>query len=184
MQLVDAESYANGTRNPSLNLTQPILTSPGVVAADSPTGTSSNPSDGNTVDSGVGQTAPSSPTTPANTNSTSTNQTTTTPPTSQAPTPTPNAWSLFDETDHQGFLDLSNLPQLPSDQTLELWVQPVGSQDFIPVGSIPSQFYGGSGSVYYKLPSDTMTPSQIMITTEPTATPPTAPTGPIVLRGP
>jgi anti-sigma-K factor RskA len=204
MQLVDAESYANGTRNPSLNLTQPILTSPGVVAAGSPTGTTATALTGTTppaanspsssgtssnlnttVSSSTGTTVsstpsdgnPNSPTTPANADSTPTNQT-------APPTPTPNAWSLFDETDHQGFLDLSNLPQVPSDQALQLWVQPVGSQDFIPVGSIPSQFYGGSGSVYYKLPSDAMTPSQILITIEPTATPPTAPTGTTVLRGP
>jgi anti-sigma-K factor RskA len=92
--------------------------------------------------------------------------------------------SLFDQGQNQGYLDLYNLPTVPSDRSLQLWVQPTGSETFQNVGEIPSQFYGESGGVYYKLPAGTATPSQIMITIEPRATVPVAPTGAVVLRGP
>jgi hypothetical protein len=92
--------------------------------------------------------------------------------------------SLFDQTQDQGYLDLYNLPQVSADQSLQLWVEPAGSQSFQNVGEIPSQFYGESGGVYYKLPAGTPTPAQIMITVENRGATPAAPTGTVVLRGP
>jgi hypothetical protein len=100
------------------------------------------------------------------------------------PASEPYAWSVFDESQREGFLNLYNLPAVPSGESLQLWVQPVGSSTFENVGAIPSQYYGGSGSVYYKLPSQTGTPSQILITVEPSQAVPATPAGTVVLRGP
>jgi hypothetical protein len=121
----------------------------------------------------------------ATTTTTATNTLSPGTPTGGPPPPSePYAWSVFDESQREGFLNLYNLPAVPAGQSLQLWVQPVGSTTFENVGAIPSQYYGGSGSVYYKLPSQTETPSQILITVEPSQAVPTAPAGTVVLRGP
>jgi len=96
----------------------------------------------------------------------------------------PYAWSAFDRVRHQGVLDLHNLPNVAADQLLELWIQPAGSKRFEAVGEIPPQFYGGSGSITYKLSSTEITPAQILITVERRATRPTSPSATIVLHGP
>ena len=96
----------------------------------------------------------------------------------------PYAWSVFDESQSQGYLNLYNLPAVSAGQSLQLWVQPVGSNAFENVGAIPSQYYGGSGSVYYKLGSQSAIPSQILITVEPSQAVPATPTGTVVVRGP
>jgi anti-sigma-K factor RskA len=94
------------------------------------------------------------------------------------------AWSAFDQSRHQGFLDLHNLPNVSPNRSLQLWVRAAGSAAFEKVGEIPAQFYGRSGSVTYKLPSATVVPAQIMVTVESRSSPPQAPTGPVVLHGP
>jgi hypothetical protein len=105
-------------------------------------------------------------------------------PSAAPPTTEPYAWSVFDESQSQGYLNLYNLPTVSAGQSLQLWVQPVGSSTFENVGAIPSQYYGGSGSVYYKLGSQSAIPSQILITVEPSQAVPTTPTGTVVVRGP
>jgi hypothetical protein len=97
----------------------------------------------------------------------------------------PYAWSVYDDTAHQGYLNLYNLPTVSSGSVLELWVMPAGSDQFQAVGQVPSQFYGQSGSLYYQLPAATATPSEVLITVEAgTGAVPKAPSGTIVLRGP
>lgn len=96
----------------------------------------------------------------------------------------PYAWSVFDETEHQGYLNLYNLPTVGADQSLQLWVKPAGATEYQRVGEVPAQFYGGSGSLYYKLPETTATPAEILITQEPRKAPPAQPAGATVLRGP
>jgi len=98
--------------------------------------------------------------------------------------PAAYAWSAFDQSRHQGFLDLHNLPSVPPDRSLQLWVRAAGSAAFEKVGEIPVQFYGRSGSVTYKLPSATVVPAQIMVTLEPRSSLAKTPTGPVVLHGP
>jgi len=96
----------------------------------------------------------------------------------------PYAWHAFDRVRHQGVLDLHNLPNLPADQLLQLWVLPAESKRFEPVGEIPKEFYGRSGSITYKLSSPELSPAQILITVERRSTRLTSPSGTIVLRGP
>jgi hypothetical protein len=105
-------------------------------------------------------------------------------PKGEARLPSAYAWSAFDQSRHQGLLDLHNLPSVPADRFLELWVRAAGSAAFEKVGEIPVQFYGRSGSVTYKLPSASVVPAQIMVTVESRSAPPKAPTGPVVLHGP
>lgn len=96
----------------------------------------------------------------------------------------PYAWSVFDEAERQGYLNLYNLPTVAADQSLQLWVKPAGATEYQRVGEVPAQFYGGSGSLYYKLPDATATPAEILVTRESRKTPPAQPTGATVLRGP
>lgn len=96
----------------------------------------------------------------------------------------PYAVSLYNSQQNQGYLTLYDLPNVDGNSQLVLWVQPTGSNSFQSVGDIPAQYYGESGSIYYKLPNDTAPPSQILITVEPKGPAPAAPSGPVVLRGP
>lgn len=124
-------------------------------------------------------------TTTLTTNTSGTNPPSTgTSPSSAAQSSEPYAWSVFDQSQSQGYLNLYNLPTVSAAQSLQLWVQVVGSSTFENVGTIPSQYYGGSGSVYYKLGSQSAIPSQILITVEPSQAVPTTPTGAVVVRGP
>lgn len=158
---------------------------PGTTApSDGGSGASqSNPSSGDgstsTTTQGSSSTTGQNPATEGSSSSSITAQ----PSSAQTATPTA-AWSLFDEANNEGFLDFSALPSVASNQTLEFWVQPTGTTTWVDVGSIPQQYYGGSGSVYYKLPSSTMVPGQVLITIEPKGAVPSAPSGTVVVRGP
>lgn len=183
MELVDADSYARGDRRGLMNLARSLLTEPGIVTADSST---------NTTDQGLTATGVGS----VNISATDPLRlmTMTVPPpvnptgAFQSATPqsaTTYAWSVFDEKQNQGYLNLYNLPQVASTDSLQLWVKPVDSTEFLAVGQVPAQFYGTSGSLHYQLSPTTATPAQIMVTLEPrTETPAAKPTGPVVLRGP
>jgi len=96
----------------------------------------------------------------------------------------PYAWSVFDEGEQQGYLNLYNLPQVSAGQALQLWILPQGASSFQWIGQVPDQFYGQSGSILYKLAPDAAAPSQLLITVEPAGTTPVVPSGPTVLRGP
>ena len=97
---------------------------------------------------------------------------------------TPYAWSVFDDKEHRGYLNLYDLPTVGTDQALQLWVKPIGSQEFVRVGQVPVEFYGKSGSVQYRLPETSSAPAEILITQEPRNTLNDQPTGATVLRGP
>lgn len=96
----------------------------------------------------------------------------------------PYAWSVFDEKEQRGYLNLYNLPNPSPDQAMQAWVRPADSREFQRVGEVPPQLHGGNGSLQYVLPSNSATPAEILITIESRATPPAIPTGPTVLRGP
>jgi hypothetical protein len=94
------------------------------------------------------------------------------------------AWSVFDEKEHRGYLNLYNLPTLVGDQSMQVWVKPVDVTEFQRVGEVPQQFHGRNGSVQYTLPGTASTPAEILITIEPRSAVPIAPSGPTVLKGP
>jgi anti-sigma-K factor RskA len=97
----------------------------------------------------------------------------------------PYAWSVFDEKEHRGYLNLYQLPQVPAEQSLQIWVRPADAKDFQRVGEVPSPAGGGNNSgVQYVLPAATGTPAEVLITIERRDALPAAPTGPTVLRGP
>ncbi|MBL9208488.1 MAG: anti-sigma factor [Opitutaceae bacterium] len=160
MELVDANSYARGDRKGLMNLARDLLTEPGIVAVDP--GKNGQPGLGTAETPSL---VPGSPASPSAIES-------------------PYAWSVFDEKDNRGYLNLYNLPQVPATDTLQVWVKPAGSVEFQPVGLVPPQYYGKSGSVSYELPAGSATPSEVLITLEPRQNRPTRPTGPVVLRGP
>ncbi len=108
----------------------------------------------------------------------------TTPAASAETSTAPYAWSVFDESEGQGYLNLYNLPAVSPDQVLLLWVKSPDSGDYRPVGEVPAKFYGGSGSVSYKLPDATAMPTEILVTQEPKNAPAAKPTGPAILHGP
>lgn len=96
----------------------------------------------------------------------------------------PYAWSVFDEKEQRGYLNLYQLPVLAGDQSMHVWVKPVDATAYQRVGEVPPQFQGRNGSVQYSLPGSTAAPAEILITIEPRGVVPTAPTGPTVLKGP
>lgn len=165
MELVDPASYAAGERKGLLEIARGILVEPGVVVVD--TGDTLG-ADGGQAGGEVGVTIGS------DTSGTG------------APRSKPEAyaWSVFDDKERRGYLNLYNLPQLPPDQALQLWVKSVDSEEFRQVGEVPPQFYGSNGSVYYTLPNGAAAPAEILITQEIRSATPPGPTGPVVLRGP
>jgi anti-sigma-K factor RskA len=95
----------------------------------------------------------------------------------------PYAWSVFDEKERRGYLNLYQLPTLSADQSMQVWVRPGDETSFQRVGEVPTQYSGGNGGVQYTLPGTTV-PAEVLITIEPRNAVPVAPTGPTVLRGP
>ena len=198
MELVDAGSYARGERKGLVDLARGLLTEPGVVTIEPPPSPTPpvNPNASTNADPATPLRDPMANTLPDPTANTLPNP----PPPPQVnppPTPTgdppqtaiqnkaePYAWSVFDETSSQGYLNLYNLPATPADQSLQLWVKAANADTYQRVGEVPVQFYGGSGSLTYSLPSATQPPSDILITQEPRHATPTQPTGPTVLHGP
>ncbi|QYM79688.1 hypothetical protein K0B96_03445 [Horticoccus luteus] len=204
MELVDPASYARGERKGLMDLARGILTQPGIVAVGPATTTPppatpapEAPEQKSVVVlpgevaswGGQGVTAAVPLTTGGSTAVPVTPPMTTSPP----PTATPEsagapqsayAWSVFDEAEHQGYLNLYHLPTVPEGQSLQLWVKPADSTIYERVGEVPAEFYGHSGSVYYQLPETSATPVEILVTQEPKGAPPEAPTGPEVLHGP
>lgn len=161
MELVDAKSFASGDRRGLVELARGILTEPGVVAVQTqpPVGPPA-------TDPGV-TLQPEDTSGP------------------RGPDPTvPYAWSVYDETQHRGYLNLYNLPNVRAEGTLQLWVRAPATNSFQHVGQVPEQFQGGNGSLFYTLPETSPAPVEILVTQEPVGIVPTAPTGPVVLRGP
>lgn len=97
--------------------------------------------------------------------------------------PAPYAWAVFDEREQRGYLNLYNVPGVGREESLQLWVRAVDAAEYRSVGEIPPAFYGGAGSVEYRMP-DGAPPAEIMITREPRGAGVVQPSGPTVLRGP
>lgn len=93
------------------------------------------------------------------------------------------AWSVFDETERQGTLNLYNLPAVTAAESIQVWVRPTDATEFQRVAEVPVQYYGGNGSVQYAMP-DSAPPAEIVVTVEPRGSASTVPTGTTVLRGP
>lgn len=187
MELVDADSYARGDRRGLMNLAKGLLTEAGVVSTE-PIG-SAKLSDmtstaGDTPKFAYTDTTPSLTFQSLGVSDTSGGSTGDF-GFAAKPSASTYAWSVFDEKQNQGYLNLYNLPTVSASERLQVWVKPVDSSDFRPVAEVPTQYYGKSGSLSYQLPSSVATPSEILITLEPrTSSPPTIPTGKVILRGP
>lgn len=96
----------------------------------------------------------------------------------------PYAWSVYDEKEHRGYLNLYQLPTLPEDQAMQVWVRTGDAMEFQRAAEVPPQLQGGNGSVQYVLPATSVAPAEILVTIEPRGIAPTVPRGPTVLRGP
>lgn len=183
MELVDPESYAAGERKGLLDFALNLLTEPGIIALepdttaagnDVPSGDPAIPGGDDDLDAAnqpPGSNGPGSETDGDQTSD-------------GAVSRDPYAWSVFDETQHRGFLNLYNLPTPPAGQTLQLWVRSAVDTAYTRVGEVPEQYFGGSGSITYRLPGENQPPAEILITQEPVNAPPGQPTGEPVLRGP
>lgn len=186
IELVDSQSYERGEHKGLVDLARGLLTEPGIVAISPaiptpaqtipPTETTPPPSVPPPSEPGAATilTPPPPPPSPP--------QTPSAPPTTTAPEP--YAWSVYDESAQRGYLNLYNLPATPADQTLQLWIKQPDAVLYQNVGTIPSQYYGGSGSVSYTLPTASQAPAEILITREPKGAVPASPTGKVLLRGP
>lgn len=186
MELVDAQSYADGRRNGLLDFALSLLTEPGIVAL-TPAGTVTPTPEG---DGGV--VIPQDPlaageVTPGANGGSTTNGT---PldgprdPSTAVAGGNPYAWSVYDEANDRGFLNLYNLPQPTGGETLELWVRPLPDSPYVHVGAVPQSYHGGSGSLFYTVPGLEHPPVEILITQEPGEARPAQPSGATVLRGP
>lgn len=175
MELVDAASYARGNRKGLVELARGILTEPGVVAVDRAT----TPVPGFVVD----------PATPGRNETDPDLGITIEPeiPDTESPAvaaSVPYAWSVFDENENRGYLNLYNLPTVAPDAALQLWVKGPGEAIYQHVGEVPAEFQGGSGSVLYTLPETSPAPVEILVTEEARGAAAGAPMGTVVLRGP
>lgn len=85
---------------------------------------------------------------------------------STAPQP-PYAWSVFDEKEQRGYLNLYHLPTPADDQAMQVWVRPADATEFQRVGEVPAEFHGRSGSLQYSLSSSAGAPVELVITVEP-----------------
>lgn len=171
MELVDPASYATGERKGLLDFALNLLTEPGIVALNRSTAVTGGADGGRTavnvvdtagavVGDGTQVDDPSEP------------------------TPVPYAWSVYDEVQARGFLNLYDLPTPLAGESMQLWVRPAADEAYVRVGEIPEEFHGGSGSLTYTLPDSSMPPAEILVTTEPTEAIPAEPVGVTVLRGP
>lgn len=94
------------------------------------------------------------------------------------------ALSVFDETTGRGFMDVHNLPEAAEGEAFYLWMRgAAGDTGFVALGGLPAGLAGRSGSLFFEVPPGTLAPVEIIITAEEDATP-SAPEGPVVLRGP
>jgi hypothetical protein len=98
--------------------------------------------------------------------------------------PPPYAWSLFDATEHEGLVNLYNLPAVTTEELLALWVKNGDADSFRLVGEIPATLYGGSGTVFVTLGSNDPVPSEVLVTREKRGQPVVLPGETTVLRGP
>ncbi len=96
----------------------------------------------------------------------------------------PYAWSVFDEKERRGYLNLYQMPVVTDEQALQIWIRPADAKDFQRVGEVPPSAYGGNTGVQYVLPPNTAAPAEVLITIERRNVPSSTPTGPTVLRGP
>lgn len=92
------------------------------------------------------------------------------------------AWTVWEDHEQKGFMDLYNLPQIDEDKAAHMWLRGAGSEHFVHVDLLPP-LDEGSGSVFYSIDIENFTPEEIIISVESQADPAT-PSGDIILRGP
>lgn len=95
----------------------------------------------------------------------------------------PTGFTVWNDNEQKGFLDLYNLPEAGEGLERYLWVRSSELDPYLPVGTLPD-LDGGTGSVFYSVEEETFTPSEILITAEPVDGVGDEPSGTIILRGP
>lgn len=84
----------------------------------------------------------------------------------------------------QGALELHGLPRVSDDLTLYLWARRAGGNSYEPVGEVPRQLYGGSGTINYQLRPGTGAAVHFIVTVEDRNRVPPAPSRDVVCAGP
>lgn len=84
----------------------------------------------------------------------------------------------------QGALELHNLPRIADNRCLYLWARRAGSESFEPVGEIPRQVYGGSGTINYQLRPGAGAATRFVVTVELGHHVPAAPSLEVICAGP
>lgn len=96
----------------------------------------------------------------------------------------PYAWTIFDASSNQGSINLYNLPNVSSNETLVLWTKAdAPGASYVRIGSIPETLAGKSGNILFRTPDNSI-PTEILISRESKSTPASVPKGTIVLHGP
>lgn len=95
---------------------------------------------------------------------------------------TPLAFTVWSDDDQKGFLDVYNLPDIPSGQVAQLWLRGAGSESYLSVGVLPP-LERGTGSLFYAVDEIEFTPREVLITVE-SGSGSNVPSGRVLLRGP
>lgn len=82
-----------------------------------------------------------------------------------------------------GYLDLYNLPLLPADGSMQLWLQNAEGGGYTSVGEVPPVLAGGAGGLVFRIPAEAEGPIRVIVTIE-RGPVPAQPTGPVVIEGP
>jgi hypothetical protein len=83
-----------------------------------------------------------------------------------------------------GSLDLHNLPRIADDRALYLWARRAGATGYEPVGEIPRQLQGTSGTINYELRPGNAAPVHFIVTIEGRDRVPAQPSLPVICAGP
>lgn len=83
-----------------------------------------------------------------------------------------------------GALELHNLPAVHDGRVLYLWARRAGVDAYEPVGEIPHQLYGGSGTINYQLRPGAGAPVHFLVTLEQPKVIPARPSADVVCAGP
>lgn len=84
----------------------------------------------------------------------------------------------------QGALELHGLPLVSNDLALYLWAKRAGGDSYEPVGEVPRQLYGTSGTINYQLRPGNGAPVHFIVTVEERNRVPAAPSRDVICAGP
>lgn len=95
----------------------------------------------------------------------------------------PAGFTVWRDDEQKGFLDVYNVPPPAEGREAYLWVRASELEPYLPVGAVPD-LQDGAGSFFYSVDQPDFTPSEILITEEPSGSAGDNPGGSVLLRGP